>query len=113
MGILLTGNILEESLQQLVEAYKHITALGLETGLPFSIEKTEIQHFSRKQQQYLPIVTLPGIREITPSLYTRWLGVLLDMSQAMAWSLVVGYALNLVLDKVSATSVYSLGIAAS
>jgi hypothetical protein len=35
------------------------------------------------------------------------------LSQAMAWSLVVGYALNLVLDKVSATSVYSLGIAAS
>jgi hypothetical protein len=61
-----------------VEAYKHITALGSETGLPFSIEKTEIQHFSRKQQQHLPIVTLPGIGEITPSLYTRWLGVLLD-----------------------------------
>jgi hypothetical protein len=37
----------------------------------------------------------------------------LAMSQAMAWSLVVGHALNLVLDKVSATSVYSLGIAAS
>jgi hypothetical protein len=36
-----------------------------------------------------------------------------ELSQAMAWSLVVGYALNLVLDKVSATSVYSLGIAAS
>jgi hypothetical protein len=31
----------------------------------------------------------------------------------MAWSLVVSYALNLVLDKVSAISVYSLGIAAS
>jgi hypothetical protein len=30
----------------------------------------------------------------------------------MAWSLVVGHALNLVLDKVSATSVYSLRIAA-
>jgi hypothetical protein len=35
------------------------------------------------------------------------------MSQSMAWILVVGHALNLVLDKVSATSVYSLGIAAS
>jgi hypothetical protein len=70
MGILLTGNTLEESSQQLVEAYKQITALGTETGLPFSIEKIEIQHFSRKQQQYLPTVTLPGIGEITPSLYT-------------------------------------------
>ncbi|CBF89628.1 uncharacterized protein ANIA_00368 [Aspergillus nidulans FGSC A4] len=78
MGILLTGNTLEESSQQLVEAYKQITALGTETGLPFSIEKTEIQHFSRKQQQHLPTVTLPGIGGITPSLYTRWLGVLLD-----------------------------------
>jgi hypothetical protein len=35
------------------------------------------------------------------------------LSQAMAWILVVGHALNLVLNKVSATSVYSLGIAAS
>jgi hypothetical protein len=35
------------------------------------------------------------------------------LSQAMAWSLVVGHALNLVLDKVSAASVYSFGIAAS
>ena len=35
------------------------------------------------------------------------------MSQAMAWILVVGHALNPVLNKVSATSVYSLGIAAS
>ncbi|CBF80216.1 uncharacterized protein ANIA_11575 [Aspergillus nidulans FGSC A4] len=32
--------------------------------------------------------------------------------EAMAWILVVGHALNLVLNKVSATSVYSLGIAA-
>jgi hypothetical protein len=31
----------------------------------------------------------------------------------MAWILVVGHALNLVLNKVSATSVYSFGIAAS
>jgi hypothetical protein len=38
---------------------------------------------------------------------------LVFVSQAMAWSLVVDHALNLVLDKVSATSVYSLGIAAS
>jgi hypothetical protein len=30
----------------------------------------------------------------------------------MAWILVVGHALNPVLNKVSATSVYSLGIAA-
>jgi tetratricopeptide (TPR) repeat protein len=36
-----------------------------------------------------------------------------EVSQAMAWILVVGHALNLVLNKVSATSVYSLGIAAS
>jgi hypothetical protein len=35
-----------------------------------------------------------------------------ELSQAMAWSLVVGHALNLVLDKVSAILVYSLGIAA-
>jgi hypothetical protein len=70
MGILLTGNTLEESLQQLAEAYKHITALGSETGLPFLIEKIKIQYFSKKQQQHLPIVTLPGIGEITPSLYT-------------------------------------------
>jgi hypothetical protein len=35
------------------------------------------------------------------------------MSQAMAWILVVGHALNLVLNKVSATSVYSFGIVAS
>jgi hypothetical protein len=35
------------------------------------------------------------------------------MSQAMAWILVVGHALNLVLNKVSATSVYNFGIAAS
>ena len=38
---------------------------------------------------------------------------LVGVSQAMAWILVVGHALNLVLNKVSATSVYSLGIAAS
>jgi hypothetical protein len=31
----------------------------------------------------------------------------------MAWILVVGHALNLVLYKVSATSVYNFGIAAS
>ena len=31
----------------------------------------------------------------------------------MAWTLVVGHALNPVLNKVSATSVYSFGIAAS
>ncbi|CBF84144.1 hypothetical protein AN2724.2 [Aspergillus nidulans FGSC A4] len=61
MGILLTGNTLEESSQQLVEAYKQITALGTETGLPFLIEKTEIQYFSRKQQQHLPTVTLPAL----------------------------------------------------
>jgi hypothetical protein len=35
------------------------------------------------------------------------------LSQAMAWILVVGHALNLVLNKVSATSVYSFGIVAS
>jgi hypothetical protein len=34
------------------------------------------------------------------------------VSQAMAWILVVGHALNLVLNTVSATSVYSLGIMA-
>lgn len=32
-----------------------------------------------------------------------------ELSQAMAWILVVGHALNLVLNKVSATSVYSFG----
>jgi hypothetical protein len=42
-----------------------------------------------------------------------WQHMLRQLSQAMAWSLVVGHALNLVLDKVSAISVYSLGIAAS
>jgi hypothetical protein len=36
-----------------------------------------------------------------------------SLSQAMAWILVVGHALNLFLNKVSATSVYNLGIAAS
>jgi hypothetical protein len=36
-----------------------------------------------------------------------------SLSQAMAWILVVGHALNLVLNKVSATSVYSFGIVAS
>jgi hypothetical protein len=47
--------------------------------------------------------------EILPAkLVAKW-----HLSQAMAWSLVVGHALNLVLDKVSATSVHSLGIAAS
>jgi hypothetical protein len=35
------------------------------------------------------------------------------MSQAMAWILVVGHALNLVLNKVSAISAYSFGIAES
>ena len=35
------------------------------------------------------------------------------LSQAMAWILVVGHALNPVLNKVSATSVYGLGIAFS
>jgi hypothetical protein len=34
-------------------------------------------------------------------------------SQAVAWILVVGHALNPVLNKVSAASVYRLGIAAS
>ncbi|KAL4766770.1 hypothetical protein BDW60DRAFT_212623 [Aspergillus nidulans var. acristatus] len=36
-----------------------------------------------------------------------------QVSQAMAWILVVGHALNLVLNKVSAISAYSFGIAAS
>jgi hypothetical protein len=78
MGILLTRNTLEESSQQLLKAYKQITVLGAETGLPFSIKKTEIQHFSRKQPRTPPTVTLPGIGDITPSPYTQWLGVLLD-----------------------------------
>jgi hypothetical protein len=78
MGILLTGNTLEESSQQLLKAYKQITVLGAETGLPFLIKKTEIQYFSRKQPRTPPTVTLPGIGDITPSPYTRWLGVLLD-----------------------------------
>lgn len=67
MGILLTGNTLEESSYKLLVAYKQITALGAETGLLFLIKKTEIQYFSRKQDRALPRVTLPGIGVITPS----------------------------------------------
>jgi hypothetical protein len=48
LGLLFIGHTFQETSQQLVEAYKSITTLGAESGLPFSIEKTEIQHFSKQ-----------------------------------------------------------------
>jgi hypothetical protein len=47
LGLLFINHTFEETSQQLVKAYKSITTLGAESGLPFSIEKTEIQHFSK------------------------------------------------------------------
>ncbi|BDD59021.1 hypothetical protein MAP00_009279 [Monascus purpureus] len=78
LGLLFIGNNLEETSRQLLEAYKSITALGAASGLPFSFEKTEIQHFSRQRKQSIPTVFLLGVGKIKPSPYTRWLGVLLD-----------------------------------
>nr|ABC24970.1 reverse transcriptase [Monascus pilosus] len=79
LGILFVGDSLQETSQQLVETYKAVTALGTEVGLPFSAEKTEIQHFSRKRKHPPPVVRLPDVGEIPPTSYTRWLGVLLDI----------------------------------
>ncbi|KAJ6038758.1 hypothetical protein N7460_007475 [Penicillium canescens] len=78
LGLLFFGDSLEETSQQLVEVYKTITLSGAASGLPFSLEKTEIQHFSKRRKLSAPTVTLPGVGEIKPSPYTRWLGVLLD-----------------------------------
>lgn len=78
LGILFIGDSLEETSEQLAEAYKAITASGASSGLPFSPEKTEVQHFSRQRKRPIPTVTLPGAGEIKPSPYTRWLGILLD-----------------------------------
>ncbi|KAJ5987644.1 hypothetical protein N7522_011892 [Penicillium canescens] len=78
LGLLFVGDSLEETSQQLVEVYKTITLSGAASGLPFSLEKTEIQHFSKQRKLSAPTVTLPGVGEIKPSPYTRWLGVLLD-----------------------------------
>lgn len=78
LGLLFIGDSLEETSQQLVEVYKTITLSGAASGLPFSLEKTEIQHFSKQRKLSAPTVTLPEVGEIKPSPYTRWLGVLLD-----------------------------------
>ncbi|KAJ6093851.1 hypothetical protein N7499_003182 [Penicillium canescens] len=78
LGLLFVGDSLEETSQQLVEVYKTITLSGAASGLPFSLEKTEIQHFSKQRKLSAPTVTLPGVGEIKPSPYTRWLGILLD-----------------------------------
>lgn len=78
LGLLFIGDTLEETSQELTKVYNAITALGAESGLPFSIERTEIQHFSRQKEPPIPTVYLPGIGAIPPSLYTRWLGILLD-----------------------------------
>jgi hypothetical protein len=47
LGLLFIGHTFKETSQQLVEAYKSMTTLEVESDLPFSIEKTEIQHFSK------------------------------------------------------------------
>jgi hypothetical protein len=78
LGLLFIGHTFKETSQQLVEAYKSITTLGAESGLPFSIEKTKIQHFFKQQNQPAPTVFLPGLGTVEPSICTRWLGVLLD-----------------------------------
>ncbi|KAJ5385666.1 hypothetical protein N7509_008207 [Penicillium cosmopolitanum] len=60
LGLLFVGDSLEETSQQLVEVYKTITLSGAASGLPFSPEKTEIQHFSKQRKLSAPTVTLPG-----------------------------------------------------
>ncbi|KAJ5761312.1 hypothetical protein N7520_008468 [Penicillium odoratum] len=61
LGLLFVGDSLEETSQQLVEVYKTITLSGAASGLPFSLEKTEIQHFSKQRKLSAPTVTLPGL----------------------------------------------------
>lgn len=107
LGLLFIGDSLEETSQQLVEVYKTITLSGAASGLPFSLEKTEIQHFSKQRKTSAPTVTLPGVGEIKPSPYTRWLGVVLDSKLTFRphinWVLSRGKRLALYLRKLNNT----------
>ena len=78
LGILSIGDTLAETADATRQAYEEMHALGAAIGLPFSAEKTEIQHFSRKRKETLPAVTLTGVGDILPAKSTRWLGVWLD-----------------------------------
>jgi hypothetical protein len=70
LGLLFVGDSLEETTCHLTKAYQSLSDIGSSSGLPFSADKTEVQHFSRRRKGSLPTVTLPGKGEIPPSPYT-------------------------------------------
>ena len=72
------GDSLEETTKAAEHAHNALCTIGAHTGLPFSPEKTEVQHFTRRRLRGPMPTAVLGARSVPPSEHTRWLGVQLD-----------------------------------
>ena len=74
LGLYISDN-LANAIPRIQADYQKLFDLGLEMGSPFNPEKTELQFFTRKNEDFPP-VPFQLARPIGP--HTRWLGVILD-----------------------------------
>ncbi len=74
---LTVGKTLEETTVGAQKAVDEAIAWGAENGITFSLEKIEIQYFSRQQQCISPTIR-HGEREVTAQPAIRWLGIWFD-----------------------------------
>ncbi|KID96614.1 reverse transcriptase, partial [Metarhizium majus ARSEF 297] len=76
-AMLFTGDTLEETTAKANTAIAEMEAWGQQEAFSFDPDKTEVMHFSRKQNRSSPPVSHQG-REVKAQKSMRWLGVWLD-----------------------------------